>query len=59
MTDHVIHRDFFSFQIENLTRNILIFLTFFCSKHTLLVHVRTASVRRFLFVPTMYVLDNK
>ena len=34
----------------------MIFLMFLL-KHTFWVHVKTASLRRFLRVPTMYVLD--
>ena len=33
------------------------YLSYFCSKHILWVHVRTASLRRFERVPTIYVLE--
>ena len=33
------------------------YLSYFCSKHRLWVRVRTASPRRFLRVPTIYVLS--
>ena len=33
--------------------------SYFCSKHRLWVHFRTASVRRFLGVPTIYVFEQK
>ena len=33
--------------------------SYFCSKHRLCVHVRTASARRFKRVPTIYVLEQK
>ena len=43
-----------SFQIK-----ILIFFSYFCSKHRLWVPVRTASARRFQRVPTIYVFEQK
>ena len=42
------------FQLKNCD-----FFPYLCSKHRLWVHVRTASVRRFKRVPTIYALEQK
>ena len=43
----------------NFKMIFLKYFSYFCSKHRLWVHVRTASVRRLLRVPTIYVLEQK
>ena len=46
----------FTFKNWKFSDQNLCYISYFCSKHRLWVLVRTASLRRFLRVPTIYVL---
>ena len=50
------YRDLFRKKI--IGKNLIFYNVFAGSKHTFWPHVRTASVGRFLRVPTMYILEN-
>ena len=56
---HAIYREFFKKKKMIISLENLRYFSYFCSKHRLWVHVRTASPRRFERVPTIYVLEQK
>ena len=56
-TPVLIYRKFHHQKLKIFQIKILIFFSYFCSKHRLWVLVRTASPRRFYRVPTIYVLS--
>ena len=50
---------FWALKSGNFHLNLFYGFLILCSKHRFWVHVRTASMRRFYRVPTIYVLEQK
>ena len=56
---HAIYRDILSIKIEYFHLKILIYISYYCSKHRLWVHVRTASGGSNVYPQSMFWSKNK